>query len=115
MLSWLYSVFTPESERGPDRAVYDPAKSKPAKELAGESYNIVYGDDSYSAGIVYTDSVNIGGAVAIGQAVELATNVSSSFYTDPAIDGFLGLGLATGNEGMILGPPFQYRKLTAPR
>ena len=57
----------------------------------GESWQIGYGDGSGASGIVYADTVVIGGVTATSQSVEVATQVSSMFINEP-LDGLLGLG-----------------------
>ena len=50
-----------------------------------------------SAGIVGTDTVNIGGATVTSQAVELPTTVSGGFISDSASNGLLGLAMSNLN------------------
>ena len=65
--------------------------------LQGSTWQISYGDGSGAAGVVGTDVVNIGGATATGQAVELATAVSQAFVTDANNDGLVGLAFSNLN------------------
>ena len=81
-----------------DHKFYDPKKSKTAKKMDGGSWTISYGDGSSASGVVYMDSVNVGGNVADVQAVELAKNVSNSFLQDNFNDGLLGLGFPKGKS-----------------
>jgi hypothetical protein len=98
--SWVYSSFTPANEGGKNHSIYDPSKSHTSKILPGETFNTTYGDGSSVSGTVYTDIVEFGG-VSANTAVDTATYVSASFYTDGAIDGFLGMGFDNGNKGKI--------------
>lgn len=50
-----------------------------------------------AAGVVYADTVVVGGVTATSQAVEAATSVSSYFQSATQFDGILGLGFAPGN------------------
>lgn len=50
------------------------------------------------AGNVYRDTVNISGLVAPHQAIEAATNVSTSFVSETSRDGILGLGFSSINS-----------------
>lgn len=65
--------------------------------LQDATFSISYGDGSGAAGVVGTDTVNIGGATATKQAVELATAVSSQFIRDTANDGLVGLAFSQLN------------------
>jgi Eukaryotic aspartyl protease len=78
-------------------AAFNPSKSTTFKVLNGASWSISYGDGSGAAGTVGTDTVNIGGATATQQAVELATAVSQSFVMDTNNDGLLGLAFSQLN------------------
>jgi hypothetical protein len=65
--------------------------------MQGASWSISYGDGSGAAGMVGMDVVNIGGATATRQAVELATAVSQSFAKDANNDGLVGLAFSNLN------------------
>ena len=65
--------------------------------MTGSTFNISYGDGSFSQGQVGTDTVNIGGAIVNGQAFGLATNVASSFVGDTASNGLVGLAFSKLN------------------
>lgn len=76
---------------------FNPQNSKTFQTLQGATWSISYGDGSGAAGTVGTDTVNIGGATATKQAVELATAVSQSFVQDTANDGLVGLAMSSLN------------------
>ena len=98
ILSWVFSAELSTSEIG-NHSVYDPTKSSSSSQLEGASWSITYGDSSSAGGDVYTDTVNVGGAVATGQAVETASNISSQFISDYSSDGLLGLAFDSINTG----------------
>lgn len=77
--------------------IFNPTKSTTFKMLTGSTFSISYGDGSGAAGNVGTDTVNIGGATVTGQAIELATAVSSSFVQDTASNGLVGLAFSKLN------------------
>ena len=65
--------------------------------MTGATWQISYGDGSGAAGVVGTDTVNIGGATVTNQAVEQATAVSQSFVQDMMNDGLVGLAFSQLN------------------
>ncbi len=93
---WVFSSELPSREiKG--QTAYSPDKSSTAKKLDGGTWQIQYGDGSYSSGDVYTDVVSIGGLDVTMQAVECAQQVSAQFTADSNSDGLVGLGFSTIN------------------
>jgi hypothetical protein len=77
--------------------VYNPKSSSTYKALSGYTWDISYVDGSSASGTVGTDTVSVGGTTVTGQAVELATKVSSSFVSNSA-DGVVGLAFSSINN-----------------
>jgi aspergillopepsin I len=82
--------------------LFNPSKSTHWKALSGYKWDITYGDSSGASGTVGTDVVSVGGTSVSGQAVEIATEVSSTFVSGKS-DGVLGLGFININTGAIAG------------
>jgi len=93
---WVFSSALSQQTIGQHTA-FDPAKSQSFQTMQGATWSISYGDGSGAAGVVGMDVVNIGGATATRQAVELATAVSQSFARDTNNDGLVGLAFSTLN------------------
>ena len=94
--SWVFSTALSQRTVGQHTA-FDPTKSQTFQPMQGASWQISYGDGSGAAGVVGMDAVNIGGATATKQAVELATAVSQSFVQDTNNDGLVGLAFSKLN------------------
>ncbi|RAH49808.1 pepsin-like aspartic protease [Aspergillus brunneoviolaceus CBS 621.78] len=77
---------------------YNPANSTTFKDMPGATFNVSYGDNSFAAGPVGTDTVNIGGAIVKNQAIGIPTEVSQSFIEDTNSNGLVGLGFSSINS-----------------
>ena len=77
--------------------IFDPSESSTYKDMKGSTFNITYGDSSYSWGGVGTDTVDIGGATVTQQAIGMPTEVSSYFSQDSYSNGMVGLGFSSLN------------------
>ncbi len=65
--------------------------------MQGSTFNISYGDGSFSRGPVVTDTVDIGGATVEKQAIGIPNAVSQSFTQDVNSNGLVGLGFSKIN------------------
>lgn len=97
---WVFSSLLPSSEQT-GHNIYTPSESSSYQALSGYTWSIEYADGSSASGSVGTDTVTIGGTTVQGQAVELASEVSSTFVSD-ASDGLVGLAFSSINTGMIV-------------
>lgn len=93
---WVFSTATNRDQvRG--QALYDPGASNTAQLQNGQTWRISYQDESSASGIVYQDSVSIGGLKVPQQMVEVAQSVSPAFTADAACSGLVGLGFDNNN------------------
>lgn len=93
---WIFSTMLPQNVQS-GHTNFDPSKSTTFKQTQGSSFSIKYGDGSAAAGLVGTETVNIGGVSVTGQAIEMATQVSGSFVKDTANNGLVGLAFSKLN------------------
>lgn len=89
---WVFSNQMPSSEQTGHTVYKAPAANK----IAGSSWSISYGDGSGASGVVYHDTVNIGGVSVTSQGVEAATSASSEFVSG-SDDGLVGLAFDSIN------------------
>jgi hypothetical protein len=88
---WVFSTLLPPDLQG-NHTLYDPAESITAVPLNGESFQIVYGAGPVS-GLVFNDTINIGGIVFESLAIGAANFVGQFIFNSP-LDGLIGLSLA---------------------
>ncbi|KAF8319645.1 acid protease [Clavulina sp. PMI_390] len=95
---WVWSSLLPSNVDKSAHNVYDPTKSSTAKEKSGLTWRITYGDGSSARGLVYSDTIILGGNLSVpNQAIEAANNLSRQFLGENASDGLLGLAFPVIN------------------
>jgi hypothetical protein len=93
---WVFSTNQPAAQLGTHN-VYTPDAT--FNQIPGETWSITYGGGDFASGnVVGTESVTIGGLTVVGQAIELASDVSTEFQDDPFADGILGLAFTKLNH-----------------
>ncbi|OJJ51178.1 hypothetical protein ASPZODRAFT_55031 [Penicilliopsis zonata CBS 506.65] len=93
---WVFSSELP-SEDQEGHTIFEVSESSTFELLEGETFEISYGDGSSAAGVVGTDTVNIGGVTVTSQAVELPTTISAEFIEDTASNGLVGFAFSNIN------------------
>lgn len=93
---WVFNTGLPEQSRQ-GHTLYDPNKSKTVTKLRGSTFDISYGDGSFSRGPVVADTVDIGGMTVDKQAIGVPDTVSDSFIEDVHSSGLIGLGFSKIN------------------
>lgn len=97
---WVYSSFMDPPPPGP-HTIYDPTNSTTATPT-NETWEISYNDGSEASGIVFEDTIELGGIKIENQAVGAAVTLSGSILNLES-DGLLGLspGLNTIIPGNV--------------
>lgn len=89
----------PAADQTGHDAVYSPTQSRSFHSVPDSWFDVSYGDNSSTKGLVGTETVQIGEITVVGQAVELPSTVSSQFSGDTNSDGIVGFGFSqTGNS-----------------
>ncbi|EPS36448.1 hypothetical protein H072_10015 [Dactylellina haptotyla CBS 200.50] len=93
---WVFSSSQPTSQTT-SHTTFNPKKSLVYSNLTGYSWSIQYADGSGASGEVGVDTVEVGKATVLRQAVELAKTVSSGFISG-GNDGIMGLAFGKLNS-----------------
>ena len=92
--SWVFNAALPASDQIGHDAIYNPSESKSFQSVPGAWFDVSYGDNSSTSGLVGKETVHIGNITVVGQAIELPSTVSSQFSGDTNSDGIVGLGFS---------------------
>ncbi|GAA5873045.1 hypothetical protein JCM16303_006924 [Sporobolomyces ruberrimus] len=87
---------------------YNPSKSSTSKSVPNKKLSITYGDGSSTQGVVYSDTITLGGMTINSQVFGAATALSSDFASDP-YDGLMGMAFSSIST---LGTPTVFETLT---
>ncbi|KAF8319644.1 acid protease [Clavulina sp. PMI_390] len=89
---WVWSSLLPTNVDRAGHNVYDPTRSSTAKQDLTLTWKIGFGDGSSASGLVYSDTITLGGNLTVSnQAIEAAQNLSGSYLGESTSDGALGL------------------------
>jgi len=103
---WLWSTLLPRNIQQQGRAaghnIYDYTKSSTFEPIEDATWQISYGDGSSASGIVGRDTLDVGGVMVEGQAIELADTFDRSFAVGVP-DGLMGC--AFGNINTVKPTP----------
>ncbi|PQK13192.1 hypothetical protein BB8028_0004g01230 [Beauveria bassiana] len=100
---WIFSTeLDKATQKG--HTVFDPSKSSTFNKLAGQTWQISYGDGSSASGDCGSDNVTIGGLTIENQTVELASKLADQFAQGTG-DGLLGLAFPAINTVKKNGQP----------
>ncbi|KAG6065084.1 hypothetical protein E4U32_007777 [Claviceps aff. humidiphila group G2b] len=93
---WVLSTDT-DQKMLKGQALYHPASSSSSRRLVGEKWSIKYGDGSTASGILYLDTVQIGGTQVKKMGIESPYTVSNDIANDKFVSGILGLAKSAAN------------------
>jgi len=88
---WVYSTLMKDGSAG-NHSVYDPTKSSTAV-TTQDSWEVQYNDGTVVNGVVFYDTVTVGGITITNQAVQAAVVATGRILINPS-DGVLGLSPA---------------------
>ncbi|KAI5481152.1 acid protease [Pseudohyphozyma bogoriensis] len=96
---WVWSTDVKNSRKNPPHDAYNPKKSSTAdlESTKNLEWDITFGDGSWARGNVVRDNVQMGDIVVVGQAVEVATKLSTQFLQDVYTDGLCGMAFGKIN------------------
>lgn len=113
--SWVFNTALPAFNQTGHDAIYNPSDSKSFHSTPGAWFDLSYGDNSSTSGVVGTDTVQIGTITVMGQAVELPSTVSSQFSGDTHSDGIVGLGFSQSGNSIRPSPMPTFFENAAPK
>ncbi|KAG6024624.1 hypothetical protein E4U40_003172 [Claviceps sp. LM458 group G5] len=93
---WVLSTDT-DQKMLKGQSLYHPAQSSSSRRLIGEKWSIKYGDGSSASGILYLDTVKIGGTHVFKMGIESPYTVSNDIANDKFVSGILGLAKSAAN------------------
>ena len=112
---WVFNTALPAADQIGHDAVYTPSESKTFHSIPGAWFDVSYGDNSSTSGVVGKDTVQIGNIIVVGQAVELPSTVSSQFGDDTNSDGIVGLGFSQSGNSIRPSPMPTFFENAAPK
>lgn len=113
--SWVFNTALPAADQAGHDDIYNPTESKSFSSISGAWFDVEYGDNSSTSGVVGKDTVKIGTITVAGQAVELPSTVSSQFSGDTNSDGIVGLGFSQSGSSIKPSPMPTFFENAAPK
>ena len=113
--SWVFNTALPAADQKGHDAIYNPSESKSFHSIPGAWFDVSYGDNSSTSGVVGKDTVKIGSITVVGQAVELPSTVSPQFSGDTNSDGIVGLGFSQFGNSIRPSPMPTFFENAAPK
>lgn len=111
----MFNIALPAADQKGHDAIYNPSESKSFHSIPGAWFDVSYGDNSSTSGVVGNDTVKIGSIAVAGQAVELPSTVSPQFSGDTNSDGIVGLGFSQLGNSIRPSPMPTFFENAAPK
>lgn len=112
---WVFNAALPAADLTGHDVIYTPSESKSFQRIVGAWFDVSYGDNSSTKGLVGKDTVRIGPITVVGQAIELPNTVSSQFSIDTNSDGIVGLGFSQFGNSIRPSPMATFFENAAPK
>ena len=113
--SWVFNTALPAADQTGHDDIYNPSESESFSSIPGATFDVLYGDNSSTSGVVGKDTVQIGTITVVGQAVELPSTVSPQFSGDTNSDGIVGLGFSQTGSSIKPSPMPTFFENAAPK
>lgn len=112
--SWVFNSALPAADQT-GHAIYNPSDSRSFQSLTDAWFDVSYGDNSSTSGLVGKETVHIGAISVVDQAIELPSIVSSQFSGDRNSDGIVGLGFSQSGNSIKPSPMPTFFENAAPK
>lgn len=112
--SWVFNSALPAADQT-GHAIYNPSDSESFQNLTDAWFDVSYGDNSSTSGLVGKETVHIGAITVVGQAIELPSIVSPQFSGDRNSDGIVGLGFSQSGNSIRPSPMPTFFENAAPK
>ena len=112
---WVFNAALPAADQTCHDAIYIPSESNSFQRFPCAWFDVAYGDNSSTSGLVGKETVQIGTITVVGQAIELPGTVSSQFSGDTDSDGLVGLGFSQFGNSIRPSPMPTFFENAAPK
>ena len=112
---WVFNTALPAADQTGHDVIYNPSESESFQSIPGAWFDVSYGDNSSTSGLVGRETVHIGTITVVGQAVELPGTVSPQFSGDTNLDGIVGLGFSPFGNSIRPSPMPTFFENAAPK
>ena len=112
---WVFNAALPAADQTGHDVIYNPSESKSFHIIPGAWFDVSYGDNSSTSGLVGRETVRVGTVTVVGQAIELPSIISSQFSGDTNSDGIVGLGFSQFGNSIRPSPMPTFFENAAPQ
>ena len=112
---WVFNAALPAADQTGHDVIYNPSESESFHSIPGAWFDVSYGDNSSTSGLVGKETVHIGTVTVVDQAIELPSIISSQFSSDTSSDGIVGLGFSQFGNSIRPSPMPTFFENAAPK